>query len=161
MKQVRCKQAAEHVPVLPNRGAHSAGWRQADSFIARFAPGLLPDTGRFALSWIFAVFKRLQKRYRLCLPITGSTPPRSAFMPGIMAQLDRGRFNIPAFATARDVVPDVICVPLLALTNAVTGWAMAAGIMIARWLPAGRGHRLGCRHGLFRSANRPAGHRPV
>lgn len=95
---------------------------QLDSFMARFSPHIVAGYWpvRSELN-IVPFLAALQDRgVRLCLPITGPAGTALSFHAwDYGAELDRGRYNIQQpFADSEQLIPDVICVPLLAFDAA-------------------------------------------
>ncbi|MGB0162602.1 MAG: 5-formyltetrahydrofolate cyclo-ligase [Candidatus Puniceispirillaceae bacterium] len=95
---------------------------QADSFMTRFSPQIVAGYWpvRSELN-ILPFLAALQDRGAdLCLPITGPAGTALSFHAwDYGAELDRGRYNIQQpFADADQLIPDVICVPLLAFDAA-------------------------------------------
>lgn len=94
----------------------------ADSLIARFSPqivaGYWPVRSEFNLLPFLSVLQ--DRGVRLCLPITGPAGTALSFHHWAFgAGLDQGRYKIQQpFADSEQLVPDVICVPLLAFDKA-------------------------------------------
>ena len=120
--------------------------RQADRFIARFAPvvvaGYWPVRSELNLLPFLSALQ--DKGIRLCLPITGpDATPLSFHAWDDGGELEKGRFHIyQPSATAELLVPDVICVPLLAFNSACHRLGYGGGYY-DRTLAAlrGKGHR--------------------
>ena len=114
------KEAAAHSRALAE---------QADSFIDRFTPQIVAGYWpvRSELNLLPFLSSLQDKGVRLCLPITGPAgTPLSFHAWDFGAALDRGRYNIQQpFADAEQLVPDVICVPLLAFDK--TGHRLGYG----------------------------------
>ena len=95
---------------------------QADRFMSCFSPQIVAGYWpvRTELN-ILPFLAALQDRgVRLCLPITGAAGTALSFHAwDYGAELDRGRYNIQQpFKEADQLIPDVICVPLLAFDAA-------------------------------------------
>jgi len=120
---LRKQAAATRARLAEQADAHSADLAdQADSFMAHFSPQIVAGYWpvRTELN-ILPFLSALQDRgVRLCLPITGPAGTALSFHSWAYgAELDRGRYNIQQpFAEAEQLIPDVICVPLLAFDAA-------------------------------------------
>ena len=95
---------------------------QADSFIARLSPQIVAGYWpvRSELNILPFLSALAARGVRLCLPITGPAGTALSFHAWADGEeLDRGRYNIQQpFAEADQLIPDVICVPLLAFDSA-------------------------------------------
>ena len=105
---------------VANQASKTGLVRFADSLIHRSAPKIVAGYWpvRAEINPLPLLLALENKGIKLCLPITGPLASHYLLIIGNLEQLDIGRFGIKQpFQDAEQLIPDLICLPLLAFDS--------------------------------------------